>query len=84
MAITPAGMPVSAATQATKQRWNASASRAGEDVAEVVVRRRAVRERAEAPQEDGSFFSPKRAMSVKVSAPASTASRARSSTSSSG
>ena len=26
MAITPAGAPVSAATQATKQRWNASAS----------------------------------------------------------
>ena len=26
MAITPAGMPVKAATQATKQRWNWSAS----------------------------------------------------------
>ena len=51
MAMTPSGIPVSAATQATKQRWNCSASSDGEDVAEMIVRRRAIRERPEAAQQ---------------------------------
>jgi len=63
--MTPAGMPVTAATQATKQRWNWAASRAVKisptrscgGVPSLNGRKRRSR---------GSFFSPKRAMSVKV------------------
>ena len=83
MATTPSGTPIRAATQATKQRWNASASR--------VARMSPRWSWAGVPAAKGrrrrgksSFFSPKRAMSVTVSAPASTAKRHRSSTSASG
>jgi len=55
----------------------------GEDVAEMIVRRRSVGERPEARRRV-SFFSPKRAMSVKASAPANTASRHKSKISSRG
>ena len=51
MAITSAGAPVSAATQATKQRWKASASSVAKMIAEVIVRGRAVAKRPEPAQQ---------------------------------
>ena len=83
MAITSAGAPVSDATQATKQRWNCLGIEGGENIAEMIVRRRAIAKRPE-PAQKLELLSPNRAMSTKASAPASTASRHSSSTSSSG
>src|SRR5215469_5972531 len=83
MAITSDGIPVSAATHATKQRWNCLAS----SVASMSPRwswegvpSRNGRNR----RNSSSFFSPNRAMSVIASDPASTARRHKSNTSSSG
>ena len=42
MAMTSAGVLVSAATQATKQRWNALGVERGENIAQMIVRGRAV------------------------------------------
>ena len=55
----------------------------GEDVAQMIMGRRAAA-KGRNRRSRSSFFSPKRAMSVNVSAPASTAKRHRSSTSASG
>ena len=55
----------------------------GENVAQVIVRRRALR-KGRNRRRTSSFFSPNRAMSVTVSAPASTARRHSSNTSGSG
>ena len=83
IAMTPSGMPVTEATQATKQCWNCSASS--------VAKMSPIRSCGGVPSLKGrkrrsraSFFSPKRAMSVKVSAPASVPNNASNSTSSSG
>jgi hypothetical protein len=83
IAMTPSGRPVTEATQATKQCWNCSASS--------VAKMSPIRSCGGVPSLKGrkrrsraSFFSPKRAMSVKVSAPASVPNNASNSTSSSG
>src|SRR5512134_3560982 len=83
MAITSAGAPGRAEAQATKQYWNFSAS----SVAKMSPRWSC----AGVPSRNGkkrrnrsSFLAPNRAISVKVSAPASTASRQSSRISSSG
>ena len=47
----PLGAPVSAATHATKQRWNCLGVERGEDVAEMIVRRRSVAKRPEPAQQ---------------------------------
>src|SRR5712664_3202416 len=81
MAITSADTPISLATQATKRRWNSVAS----SVAKMSPRwscdgvpSRNGRNR----RRSSIFFWPNRAISTNVSAPASTASRHNSSTSS--
>jgi len=71
MAITSADIPVEAAAHATKHCWSRSGSSAarpnpvGRRVGVLLWNGRNLRSRS-------SLFSPKRAMSVKVSAPAST------------
>ena len=47
MAITSAGAPVSAATQATKQRWNCLGIEGRKNIAEVVVGGRSITKRPE-------------------------------------
>jgi hypothetical protein len=83
MTITSADVPVNAATQSTKQRWNFSAS----SVAKISPRWSC----EGVPSRNGrnrrrrsSFFWPNQAMSTNVSAPASIASRHNSRFSSSG
>ena len=55
IAITPAGTPVTAATQATKQAWNCSALERGQDVAQVIVGWRAILERPKAAEQPKLF-----------------------------
>ena len=62
--MTSAGALVSAATQATKQRWNASASSVGKNIAEMIVRGRAFA-KGRNRRRNSIFFSPNRAMSTK-------------------
>ena len=66
MAMTSAGVLVKAETQETKQRWNARVER-GENIAQMIMSRRAVAKGRNRFRRS-SFFSPKRAMSVKASA----------------
>jgi hypothetical protein len=82
MAITTAGTPVNAATQATTA-LEVPGVEDCENVAELIVRRRAIPERTEAPQQVELLLS-KAGDLDKVLGPASTARSASSSTSASG
>src|SRR6476660_4891907 len=56
IAITPSGMPVRALTQAAKQVWNWPGIQRGQNIAQMVVRRSAGREGAEASQQRQLFL----------------------------
>ena len=77
MAITPAGAPGQRGNPGNKAALELLGVERREDIAQVVVRGRAIAETAGTGAATSSFFSPKRAISTKVSAPASTASRAQ-------